>query len=95
MAAQLKSETEPRSKEEIVKLLETSFEQVRNAIEPLRAGSLSRDAVFFGTNTTRRGVPVFLDAHLAEHLGQAISYARVNGVVPPWSEPAASRNTVQ
>jgi uncharacterized damage-inducible protein DinB len=23
--------------------------------------------------------------HMHEHLGQAIAYARVNGVVPPWS----------
>jgi hypothetical protein len=23
--------------------------------------------------------------HMHEHLGQSIAYARVNGVVPPWS----------
>jgi len=24
--------------------------------------------------------------HSAEHLGQAIAYARINGVAPPWSK---------
>jgi hypothetical protein len=27
--------------------------------------------------------------HVHEHLGQMIAYARTNGVVPPWSMPAA------
>jgi hypothetical protein len=36
--------------------------------------------------TTRRGILVFPDAHVGEHLGQAIAYARMNGIVPPWSK---------
>jgi uncharacterized damage-inducible protein DinB len=28
---------------------------------------------------------IFIVPHIAEHLGQAIAYARVLGVVPPWS----------
>jgi hypothetical protein len=30
-------------------------------------------------------VLVQLETHLSEHLGQSIAYARMNGVVPPWS----------
>jgi hypothetical protein len=26
--------------------------------------------------------------HAGEHLGQQIAYARMNGIVPPWSAPA-------
>jgi hypothetical protein len=26
-----------------------------------------------------------LVAHMNEHLGQSIAYARMNGIVPPWS----------
>jgi hypothetical protein len=29
------------------------------------------------------------DAH--EHLGQAVAYARINGVVPPWTADAQKR----
>ena len=43
-------------------------------------------AGFFGTPTTRRGIFVNMDVHIAEHLGQAIAYARMNGIVPPWSQ---------
>jgi hypothetical protein len=28
---------------------------------------------------------ISMSAHLSEHLGQAIAYARVNHVTPPWS----------
>jgi peptidylprolyl isomerase len=66
-------------------LLEESFAAARKAIEPLRSGGLGHDAELFGTQTTRRGVYTFLDTHIAEHLGQAIAYARMNGIVPPWS----------
>ena len=45
-----------------------------------------------GKETTlyRRQVPEWsvllqLLAHMNEHLGQSIAYARVNGIVPPWS----------
>jgi hypothetical protein len=33
-----------------------------------------------------RGLLIHLDEHLGEHLGQAIAYARVNHIVPPWSQ---------
>jgi hypothetical protein len=29
-----------------------------------------------------------ITGHFGEHLGQSIAYARVNGVVPPWTEEA-------
>jgi len=28
---------------------------------------------------------LYIVPHIAEHLGQMIAYARMNGVVPPWS----------
>jgi uncharacterized damage-inducible protein DinB len=27
--------------------------------------------------------------HANEHMGQLIAYARMNGIVPPWSKPGA------
>jgi uncharacterized damage-inducible protein DinB len=39
----------------------------------------------FGQDATKRNVLTLLVAHMHEHLGQAIAYARINGVVPPWS----------
>jgi uncharacterized damage-inducible protein DinB len=83
--AQSKVEKEGASKARIQQMLAESFAAVRKALETATTGSLARDADFFGTATTRRGVLVMLNTHIGEHLGQAIAYARMNGITPPWS----------
>jgi uncharacterized damage-inducible protein DinB len=40
----------------------------------------------FGRKTTTRAVYLRILAHMNEHMGQSIAYARMNGVVPPWSK---------
>jgi uncharacterized damage-inducible protein DinB len=83
---QLKREVEPLSKEKVIEALTDSFRTIRTALETASAGSLGRDIDFFGTATTRRAVLASLDTHIAEHTGQLIAYARMNGIVPPWSK---------
>jgi uncharacterized damage-inducible protein DinB len=83
---QLQREKKPLSKTEVVQALTSGFQSVRTALETASAGSLGRDIDFWGTPTTRRGVLASLDTHIAEHLGQLIAYARMNGIVPPWSK---------
>ncbi len=39
-----------------------------------------------GRDMSSRLVLMGTQFHTAEHLGQAIAYARSNGVVPPWSK---------
>jgi hypothetical protein len=46
---------------------------------------LDRMIKMFGMDFTVRNFSVTMIAHLHEHLGQAIAYARMNGVVPPWT----------
>jgi FKBP-type peptidyl-prolyl cis-trans isomerase/uncharacterized damage-inducible protein DinB len=84
--AQMKREVEKLTKEQIVQALTESFAAVREAFQSTTAGSLGRPVDFFGNATTRRGVLTNLDTHAAEHLGQLIAYARMNGIVPPWSK---------
>jgi hypothetical protein len=82
-------EKEPASKDKIVSLLTESFTSVRQAMEGVRTTSaLTRDVDFFGTPAPLGGALATIDTHIAEHLGQLIAYARVNGIVPPWSLPA-------
>ena len=83
---QSKLEKQTLSKERIIQLLTESFATVRKSLESARPGNLAQSADFFGTPTTRRGIFVNLDVHIAEHLGQAIAYARMNGITPPWSQ---------
>ncbi len=83
---QRKREVAPLTKEQVVQAMIDSFKTVREALETASAGSLSRDIDFFGRPATRRGVLASLDVHIGEHMGQLIAYARMNGVVPPWSQ---------
>jgi uncharacterized damage-inducible protein DinB len=79
-------EKEPLTKEQVIEKLTARFAAVRTAFESARPQVLSREVNFFGTDTTQRGVLTSLDTHIAEHLGQAIAYSRMNGIVPPWSK---------
>lgn len=72
-------------KDRIVALLERSIDHARGAIEATRGQDLDREVHLFGQQMTARTVVMILNAHLNEHLGQSIAYARSNGVVPPWS----------
>ena len=63
-----------------------TFAEIHKYLDDVRAQQLTRDMNFFGQKTTRRGILVWLDTHMGEHLGQAIAYARMNGIAPPWSK---------
>lgn len=81
-----KIEQWPISKEKTVAALTDTFAEIHKYLDDIRAQALTRDMEFFGQKTTRRGILVWLDTHMGEHLGQAIAYARMNGIVPPWSK---------
>ena len=73
------------AKDELVRLLDESFTPIEKYLDTARAGVLAQDVTFFGTPLNRRGVLVYLNTHIAEHMGQAIAYARLNNIRPPWS----------
>lgn len=81
-----KGEQQPISKEKTLAALTESFAEAHKYLDEVPARALTRDAEFFGQKTTRRGILIWLDTHMGEHLGQAIAYARMNGIVPPWSK---------
>jgi uncharacterized damage-inducible protein DinB len=75
-------------KTKIVAALKDSFAHARKAITAMPDADLEKSMDWFGGRNTERGVLLFAVRHAAEHLGQAIADARVNGVVPPWTEDA-------
>src|ERR1039457_6558882 len=77
-------EGQPINKNKVLQILADSFTALHQTIDGARASTLSRNIDLFGTSTTLRGVLIDIETHIAEHLGQAIAYARVNGIVPPW-----------
>jgi uncharacterized damage-inducible protein DinB len=52
----------------------------------LSDADLEKSFDWFGGKNTERGALLFMTRHTAEHLGQAIAYARMIGIVPPWTE---------
>ncbi len=79
-------ETSTTDRAQIVAALHDSFAHLRNAVVKLADSDGDKRLKLFGEDETYRGVHFFILKHLAEHLGQSIAYARMNGVVPPWSE---------
>lgn len=62
-----------------------SFAHLKGAVQKMDLGSADEAVKMFGGETTQRGAVLNILEHLSEHLGQAIAYARVNNVVPPWT----------
>lgn len=74
------------SKQQTVADLEASFANIKKAMAADSAPTLGAEVDFFGTKMSRQAAWVGTVTHLHEHLGQAIAYARMNKVVPPWSK---------
>jgi uncharacterized damage-inducible protein DinB len=73
-------------KAKVLPVLKESFAHFRTAILALSDAAADKPQKMFNRETTLRGSLMMIDRHWGEHLGQSIAYARVNGVVPPWTE---------
>jgi hypothetical protein len=80
------SEAKIKESGRIVAVMDQAFTAMRNHIRDMPDSDLDKSVDFFGKPTTMRAVLILMPEHLGEHLGQAIAYARVNHIVPPWSE---------
>jgi uncharacterized damage-inducible protein DinB len=73
-------------KAKVLPVLKESFAHFRGAILALSDADGDKPQKMFNRQTTLRGALMMIDRHWGEHLGQSIAYARVNGVVPPWTQ---------
>jgi uncharacterized damage-inducible protein DinB len=67
----------------LVTRLEESRDHVRTVVKGL--ADPGRATKQYGRAVPQWSVLLQLVAHMNEHLGQSVAYARMNGVVPPWS----------
>jgi len=72
-------------KDQVVPPLSASMDHVREIIRNATSDDLMAGTELYGRQVTKAAVLLQLVAHMNEHLGQSIAYARMNRVVPPWS----------
>jgi hypothetical protein len=71
----------------VIDLLRRSLDAVRQSCIESGDEEIERTGQFFGEQTTVRRVYLRMLAHVHEHMGQAVAYARFNGIGVPWPDP--------
>jgi uncharacterized damage-inducible protein DinB len=73
-------------KAEVIDWLKRSLEAVKTARAALKPGDMDRAVTIAGRSAKVDGMYLRIIVHANEHMGQLIAYARMNGIVPPWSK---------
>ena len=86
--ADLKQDAEKTvtSKPEVISWLKRSLEAVRLAHSAETPSDLARKVRIENRDATVDGMYLRIIIHANEHIGQLVAYARMTGVVPPWSK---------
>jgi uncharacterized damage-inducible protein DinB len=73
------------SKAEVINWLKRSLEAVKTAHAAATPKDLERKVHIADRDATVDGMYLRIIVHANEHMGQLIAYARMTGMVPPWS----------
>jgi hypothetical protein len=74
------------TKADVQKHLKEGLAYAKQSIEAVDPAAITGTKKLFGGDHTILETTFSMTDDLHEHLGQLIAYARVNGVVPPWSK---------
>lgn len=72
-------------KARVTMLLRESIEHVRQLANRMTEDDLAHPTRLYGRDIAKWAVLLQLVSHMNEHVGQSVAYARMNGIVPPWS----------
>lgn len=75
------------AKADVIGWLKRSLEAVKTAHAGIKPAELARKVKHEGRDATVDGMYLRIIVHANEHMGQLVAYARMNGIVPPWSKP--------
>jgi uncharacterized damage-inducible protein DinB len=78
-------------KAQIIDKLNQSFDYTRDAIEKMSNADFRKPMKHFGPDANAGDIVYLITTHTHEHLGQSIAYARMNGIVPPWTAAAQQK----
>jgi uncharacterized damage-inducible protein DinB len=87
MPAEMKEgmEKSVTAKAEVISWLKRSLDAVKQAHLAVTPKDLERKVHIADRDATVDGMYLRIIVHANEHMGQPIAYARMSGVVPPWS----------
>lgn len=77
--------TSVTDKADVIHWLKQSLDAVKETRAATKPGDLQKKVNIFGDDATEDGIFLRIIVHNNEHMGQLIAYARMTGVVPPWS----------
>ena len=86
-AVEVSMEKTVTRKADVVDWLKRSLDAVATARAQLKPADYQRKVSIYGKVVTVDGMYLRIIVHANEHMGQSIAYARMNGIVPPWSKP--------
>lgn len=73
------------SREDLIDELRRSFDHLIGLLRGLSEEDRQRQVDYFGLEVDLTTAITLMGTDMHEHLGQAIAYARMNRIVPPWS----------
>jgi uncharacterized damage-inducible protein DinB len=74
------------AKADVIDWLKRSLDAVKSAHAGLKPAEFQRIVKIGDRSATVDGTYLRIIIHANEHMGQLVAYARMNGIVPPWSE---------
>ncbi len=76
------------AKPEVIQWLKRSLDAVKSAHTNLKVADVQRKVKVMNRDATVDGMYLRIIVHANEHMGQLVAYARMSGIVPPWSAGA-------
>jgi uncharacterized damage-inducible protein DinB len=86
-AVEVSMEKTVTAKADVIDWLKRSLDAVATARAHLKPGDYQHKVSIDNKMVTVDGMYLRIIVHANEHMGQSVAYARMNGIVPPWSKP--------
>ena len=74
------------AKPDVIQWLKRSLDAVAVPHQKIKPAELARKVKINGRDSTVEAMYLRIIVHDNEHMGQLVAYARMNGIVPPWSQ---------
>jgi uncharacterized damage-inducible protein DinB len=81
----LEKEKTITDKAQVIDWLKRSLDAVKTAHAAAKPADLRRKVKIQGVDADVDGLYLRIIVHANEHMGQLVAYARMNGIIPPWS----------